>query len=325
VALIIDGHNLIGVMPDIHLADPDDEWRLLERLRAYRARTGQALIVFFDSGDPSTLLRQSSPVPVEDYHSAALVQAGQVLPTRLPDLSSPGIQVRFSTPGQTADDAIVAFLQSRAQPGQYAVVTNDHELAYRARAAGASVISAGDFALRLAHKPTRPPIQPDEPALDPHSPAFADIYAGFIQAEKANARFEDDRSADIDLWLERLYGDDVEQVQRAARWLGQQGGPGVLAALRDALTHNDARVRAAALLALGDLDDPAALPDLCDHLTNDDAGMARTAAAQSLARIGDRTAEPALGAAAKADTKSKVRKAAREALTQIRTRRSKGN
>ena len=34
--------------------------------------------------------------------------------------------------------------------------------------------------------------------------------------------------------------------------------------LHDALTHDDAGVRAAALLALGDLSDPAAVPDLCD-------------------------------------------------------------
>lgn len=299
MALIIDGHNLIGVMPDIHLADPEDEIRLLDRLRGYRSRTGQALIVFFDSG-------------------------GLPLPTRPPDLSSPGVQVRFAAPGQTADDAIVAFLQSRSQPGQYAVVTDDHGLAYRARAAGASVIPAGDFALRLARTPGRAAGQSDEPAPDPHDPAFADIYAGFIQAEKVRAGLEGKR-AEADLWLERLYGDDVEQAQIAARWLGQQGGPAALAGLRDALTHNDARVRAAALLALGDLGDPVALPDLCDHLANDAASLARTAAAQSLARLGDRRAEPALEASAGRDTKSKVRKAAREALAQIRARRSQGN
>ncbi len=51
MSFIIDGHNLIGVMPDINLADPDDEHRLLARLRAYRARSGgPSLIVFFDSG-----------------------------------------------------------------------------------------------------------------------------------------------------------------------------------------------------------------------------------------------------------------------------------
>ena len=45
--------------------------------------------------------------------------------------------------------------------------------------------------------------------------------------------------------------------------------------------------------------------------------MVREAAAQSLGRIGDRTVEAALKVAAESDHKSKVRKAAREALEQI--------
>lgn len=40
MSYIIDGHNLIGVLPDIHLNQPDDEQRLLARLRGYRARIG---------------------------------------------------------------------------------------------------------------------------------------------------------------------------------------------------------------------------------------------------------------------------------------------
>src|SRR5512139_270369 len=102
MAFVIDGHNLIGALPDIQLGDPEDELSLLGRLKAYRARTGgDTLIVFFDSGD---------------------------VPGAFPDLSTPGVQVRFARPGQSADDAIVEFLQTRAQPGQYALVTNDHEL-----------------------------------------------------------------------------------------------------------------------------------------------------------------------------------------------------
>jgi HEAT repeat protein len=79
-------------------------------------------------------------------------------------------------------------------------------------------------------------------------------------------------------------------------------------------------VRAAALLALGDLGDRRALPALCDRLENDGASLARQAAAQSLGRIGDRSVEAALETAVRADPKNKVRKAAREALAQIRAR-----
>jgi len=251
------------------------------------------MIVFFDSGD---------------------------LPAHFPDPSTPGVRVRFSGRGQTADDAIVEFLRGRAQPGQYAVVTNDRDLAERVRSVGASLIQASDFAIRLVHRPVRRAPAIEEPALDPHAPAFADIYTGFLDADKARTRFGDASPGDLEIWIEKLYGNDLEQAQSAAFWLGHYGGAETLAPLRDALTHADARVRAAALLALGDLGDPAGLPDLCERLVNDAASMARTAAAQSLGRIGDRTVEACLEKAAQSDAKGKVRKAARAALAQIRGR-----
>jgi len=98
MSLIIDGHNLIGILPDIHLDQPDDELRLLARLRVYRAQSGgRSMLVFFDS----------SPVKIP----------GQALPSQFSDLSSPGIQVCFAGPGQTADDAIIAYLRSVPSPG----------------------------------------------------------------------------------------------------------------------------------------------------------------------------------------------------------------
>jgi hypothetical protein len=215
----------------------------------------------------------------------------------------------------------VAFLQGHSQPEQYTVVTNDQDLANRVRAVGARRILASDFAARLALRPPLPSSEPGRPAFDPHDPAFADIYAGFVQADKARARFGGSRQADTAFWIEKLYGDDLDEVQRAARWLGQHGGSYALAPLRDALTHGDARVRAAALLALGDLGDQTVLPDLCARLANDTNSMVREAAAQSLGRIGDRTIEPALEAAARTDAKGKVRKAAQAALAQVRARR----
>ena len=301
MSLIIDGHNLIGILPDIQLDQPDDEPRLLERLRAYRARSGgRSMIVFFDS----------SPVWIP----------GQAMQSRFSDLSSPGIQVRFANPGQTADDAIVAYLRERTQPGQYAVVTNDQGLSWRVRDVGASVLSGSEFAARLT--PTRRPTAASaEPAHDPHDPAYADLYAGFIEAEKLQARFRGEKQIGLAVWIERLYEGDPQLAAQAARWLGRSGGAKALEPLRDALTHDDAAVRAAALLALGDLGDPVALPHLCDRLSQDGNSMVREAAAQSLGRIGNRTVEAALETAVNSDQKGKVRKAAREALEQIRARR----
>ncbi|QLQ06054.1 MAG: hypothetical protein HZY76_08320 [Anaerolineae bacterium] len=51
MTLLIDGHNLIGVLPGIDLADPDDEVQLIHRLQAYHGASGRRMIVFFDSGD----------------------------------------------------------------------------------------------------------------------------------------------------------------------------------------------------------------------------------------------------------------------------------
>jgi len=49
--ILIDGHNLIGRMPVLSLADPDDERQLVTLLLAYRARTKKAVTVVFDPGE----------------------------------------------------------------------------------------------------------------------------------------------------------------------------------------------------------------------------------------------------------------------------------
>ena len=234
MSYIIDGHNLIGALPDIELGQPDDEAQLLARLRGYRAHTGgRPMIVFFDSGD---------------------------LPARMPNPSSPGIQVRFATPGQTADDAIVAYLRGRSQPGQYAVVTNDTELSWRVREVGASVLRASDFAAKLGATRRRPKTAAaEDPTPNPRDPAFADIYDVFVTAEKSKGRFQGAKQIDAAGWIERLYDGDPQLAERAAQWLGQHGGETGLEPLCDALTHADAGVRAAAALALGQLGDPSAV------------------------------------------------------------------
>jgi hypothetical protein len=308
MSLIIDGHNLIGVLPDIHLHQSDDEARLLARLRAYRAHSGgRSLIVFFDSGP--------SAAPFGRSETSSSVQ--------MPIQSSPGVQVRYAAPGQTADDAIIEYLHERVQPGQFAVVTNDQGLAWRARDAGASVLSANDFAAKLASV-RRAASAPVEPPQRPDDPAFADIYATFIEAEKRATRFRGEKRVDVATWIERLDRGDPQLAAKAARWLGVYGGQAAVEPLRVALLHDDAGVRAAALLALADLGERAVLPDLCDRLSNDSNSMVREAAAQSLGRIGDRSVEGALALAVESDHKGKVRKAARAALEQIRARGLRG-
>lgn len=291
MTLLIDGHNLIGVMPGIDLADPDDEWQLLQRLRPYAAAKRQPLTVVFDSG---------------------------IGPTPQWRLSDGGVTVRFAPPGVEADAIILQLLRASPQPGAVTVITNDQGLAGRVRSAGGQVRSATHFAAQLT--PARPAAHaPAEARPDPRAPAFADIYHGFVEGEKDQARFGAEIDLDAEVWIERLYGDDLAEAARAARWLGRFGGPAGLDPLLDALSHRAGQVRAAALLALADLGDPRAVQPIALRLAQDDSSMAREAAAQALGRLGGAAAEHALQAAL-ADPKAKVRRAAAASLAQMQAR-----
>ncbi len=308
MAYIIDGHNLIGVLPGISLAQPDDEARLIDLLLSYRARGAGAMIVFFDS---NPLLAASHP------------------PTTVPPSvpSRPGLEVRYAGKGQTADDAIVAFLRASRQPGQYAVVTNDAGLIRRVKVLGASILAANEFSAQLARQmATRKPSKPgpssrvDATGPDPHAPAFADLYEEFLAVDRARKQSSDRPHVDITTLIERLYSGDPQLQEQSAKALGQSRDPRAIGPLRDALTSRDAALRAAAALALGMLRNQAPLVDLIALVKGDGNSMVREAAAQALGAIGSAKAIPALELAAESDAKSKVRRAARIALEAIRAR-----
>lgn len=289
--LLIDGHNLIGVMPGVDLADVDDEWQLVQRLRTFAAAKRRSVTVVFDSG---------------------------IGPAPRWQLSGGGVTVRFAPPGVEADALILQLLRSHKAPGQIVVVTNDRGLASLVRAAGGQVRSATQFAVQLA--PAAPSTRrPVEPLPDPHNPAFADLYRGFVEGDKDRARFGADIELDAETWIERLYGDDPTEAQRAARWLGHFGGSAATEPLLDALTHRAGQVRAAALLALADLGDRQAVAAVTERLAADESAMVRQAAAQALGALGGQAAEQALQAALQ-DPKAKVRKAAGASLAQLRAR-----
>jgi predicted RNA-binding protein with PIN domain len=121
---LIDGHNLIGQMPGLSLSDPDDENKLLEYLRQYRARTGHTLTVVFDAGP--------------DYHVAEKRQQG-------------GITVQYAPHGQTADRIIIGRLRRVKNPQEVMVVTSDRAVQQAARQVRVRVISAEEFAQQLVH------------------------------------------------------------------------------------------------------------------------------------------------------------------------------
>lgn len=294
MTLLIDGHNVIGTgrLPGVQLNDADDEWQLVQRLRPYAAAKRQAMTVVFDSG--------LGPAPQWQ-------------------LSGGGVTVRFAPPGMEADALIMQLLRASPQPAKVTVVTNDQGLASQVRAAGGQVRSATQFAAQLA--PAKIPLAaPAEPLPDPHDPGFADIYRGFVEGERNQARFGAEIDLDAAEWIERLYGDDLTEASRAARWLGRYGGAAGLEPLLDALSHRAGQVRAAALLALADLGDRRAIPAIAGRLAQDESAMVREAAAQALGGLGGPAAVAALQAA-QADPKAKVRRAAAASLAQVQARR----
>jgi predicted RNA-binding protein with PIN domain len=122
---LIDGHNLIGQMPALSLADPDDEQKLIELLRAYLVRTGKQGTVVFDRGLPGGAAHWSNNV----------------------------LEVRFAPAPKKADDLIRDRLERERNARGLIVVTADRELAQAAQRAGARVRRPVDFARDLTARP----------------------------------------------------------------------------------------------------------------------------------------------------------------------------
>lgn len=140
MTVLIDGHNLIGRIPGLGLDDPDDEAKLLVRLRAYRARTGKRLVVYFDPG------------------------AAYQSPVRR---STGGITIRQAGSGQRADDLMMRDLRRHHNARELTVVTSDRAIQDVARQHNAQVVDAASFVRQLNRHPqeedtTDTPLLPEE-------------------------------------------------------------------------------------------------------------------------------------------------------------------
>ncbi len=127
--VLIDGHNLIGRLPDISLADPDDEARLVSRLQGYAGRAGKHVTVVFDRGLPGG---------------------------RSQALSGGRVEVVFAPTGCNADRVLIERIRRARNPQGLMVVTSDREVIAAARRRGARVIHAEAFVSEL-EKPPRSP------------------------------------------------------------------------------------------------------------------------------------------------------------------------
>lgn len=129
IRLLIDGHNLIGQMPDISLKDFDDEEKLVVALRKYAARRQAEIVVVFDSGLPG----------------------GKSLA-----LSGGNVTTVFAGSHTNADRILIERIRELRQPQQWALVSSDHTIQHEAERRRMRTIESAEFAGRLTSSPPKP-------------------------------------------------------------------------------------------------------------------------------------------------------------------------
>ena len=117
VTCIVDGYNVIRRVRELRIVEEQSDLEggrnaLLNRIHSSKLLASTHVIVIFDG---ATGIRHPRP-------------------------STPGIDVRFSTPPQNADRAILTALKSRAVTSDVVVITADRDLAWEAKKLGAQVI-----------------------------------------------------------------------------------------------------------------------------------------------------------------------------------------
>jgi hypothetical protein len=142
---LIDGHNLIGALPDIDIADPDDEAKLLIKLKGFAARRRSKCTVIFDSGLPGGASSMSSRSVTVIFASARHSNADALLKRRIATI--------------------------RDVKG-WTVVSSDREVADYARRRRMRQLTAQEFAREME----RPAAAPDAGDVDEKpAPSQADV------------------------------------------------------------------------------------------------------------------------------------------------------
>ncbi len=132
---LIDGHNLIGKMPDVSLDDIDDEAFLITTLENHFRSVRKNAVVFFDRG----IIGSSH----YNHHSAFL-------------------RVRFIRAPQTADQAMIQELfKLKGEARNYTVVSSDRWIIEQAQKTGAKVITSEEFSKMLHESYSSPQDRPE--------------------------------------------------------------------------------------------------------------------------------------------------------------------
>lgn len=130
MSYLIDGHNLIGQLPDLQLDDPDDEAKLVQKLVGWSARTRRECVVVFDAGLPGGTSR----------------------------MSTKAVRVVFASHTSSADKVIIDRIYKEKHPKNWTVVSSDNGVLDIAKRQGMQIIKAMEFARQLE----RPiPVRPD--------------------------------------------------------------------------------------------------------------------------------------------------------------------
>ncbi|HEU5103246.1 MAG TPA: NYN domain-containing protein, partial [Roseiflexaceae bacterium] len=133
--LLIDGHNLIGQIPGLSLADPDDEGDLVMLLRRYTtARRGRKAVVVFDHGV------YGHPQRLDGY----------------------GVTCYFARSPQDADTQLIKRVRALKRPREWTLVTSDRQVARVGAECGVRVVSAQEFARQLTAPAKPAPAAADE-------------------------------------------------------------------------------------------------------------------------------------------------------------------
>ena len=153
---LIDGHNLIGQLPGLSLADPEDEASLVMLLRRFAAsQRKHKVCVIFDGGV------YGHPANLKGY----------------------GVEVHFVKAPADADSELIRRIRAIKQRDAWIVVSSDRAVAGAARAHGLTVESAQTFARRLAARDV-PAARPDaKPGDRPLSPAEVEAWRRVFEPE----------------------------------------------------------------------------------------------------------------------------------------------
>ncbi len=102
---LIDGHNVIAQLPDVSLDDPDDEAKLVLKLKGFVARKGNRCIVVFDHGIPGGVSKMGTSKITVIFAAAERSNADRVLMGRIRKMRNPSGWIVVSSDREVRDVA----------------------------------------------------------------------------------------------------------------------------------------------------------------------------------------------------------------------------